>query len=104
MYVGDLGLIPGLEREWQPSILALRIPWIEEPDRLQSMGSQRVGHNGVTNTYNRKQYEVCSKKSIIALLSSNLISGYISKGSENRMSKIYLPSHIFYALFTITKT
>ena len=27
------------------SILAWRIPWTEEPDGLQSMGSQRVGHN-----------------------------------------------------------
>ena len=27
------------------SFLALRIPWIEEPDGLQFMGSQRVGHN-----------------------------------------------------------
>ena len=27
------------------SILAWKIPWTEEPDRLQSMGSQRVGHN-----------------------------------------------------------
>ena len=27
------------------SILAWKIPWSEEPDRLQSMGSQRVGHN-----------------------------------------------------------
>jgi len=27
------------------SILAWRIPWTEEPDRLQSTGSQRVGHN-----------------------------------------------------------
>jgi len=26
-------------------ILAWRIPWTEEPDRLQSMGSQRVGYN-----------------------------------------------------------
>ena len=26
------------------SILARRIPWIEEPGRLQSMGSQRVRH------------------------------------------------------------
>ena len=29
------------------SILAWRIPWIEKPGRLQSMGSQRVGHNWV---------------------------------------------------------
>ena len=27
------------------SIPAWRIPWTEEPDRLQSMGSQRDGHN-----------------------------------------------------------
>jgi len=26
------------------SILAWRIPWTEEPGRLQSIGSQRVGH------------------------------------------------------------
>ena len=28
------------------SILAWRIPWTEEPGRLQSMGSQRVGDDG----------------------------------------------------------
>ena len=27
------------------SILAWRIPWMEEPSRLQSIGSQRVGHD-----------------------------------------------------------
>ena len=27
------------------SNVAWRIPWTEEPGRLQSMGSQRVGHN-----------------------------------------------------------
>ena len=32
------------------SILAWRIPWTEEPGRLQSMESQRVRHNQVTNT------------------------------------------------------
>ena len=32
------------------SILAWRIPWTEEPDRTQSMGSQRVRQNWVTNT------------------------------------------------------
>ena len=32
------------------SILAWRIPWTEEPGRLQSMGLQRVGHDRATNT------------------------------------------------------
>ena len=27
------------------STLAWKIPWVEEPGRLQSMGSQRVGHD-----------------------------------------------------------
>ena len=33
------------------SILAWWIPWTEEPSRLQSMGSQRVRHDWVTNTF-----------------------------------------------------
>ena len=32
------------------SILAWRIPWTEEPGRLQSMGSQRVRHDWATKT------------------------------------------------------
>ena len=31
------------------SILAWKIPWTEEPGRLQSMGSLRVGHDWVTS-------------------------------------------------------
>ena len=33
------------ERATHSSILAWRIPWTEEPGRLQSMGLQRVGHH-----------------------------------------------------------
>ena len=36
------------------SILAWRIPWTEEPGRLLSMGSQRVRHDWVTNTFTFK--------------------------------------------------
>ena len=32
-------------RAGHSSVLAWRIPWAEEPSRLQSMGLQRVGHN-----------------------------------------------------------
>ena len=32
------------------TILAWRIPWTEEPGKLQSMEFQRVGHNCMTNT------------------------------------------------------
>ena len=45
--VQSLGQEDSLEEEManHSSILAWRNPWIEEPDGLQSLGSQRVGHN-----------------------------------------------------------
>ena len=45
--VQSLGLEDLLEKEMatHSSILALRIPWMEVPGRLQSMGLQRIGHN-----------------------------------------------------------
>ena len=45
--VQSLGWEDPLEKEMatQPSILAWRSPWTEEPDGLQSKGSQRVGHD-----------------------------------------------------------
>jgi len=45
--VYSLGQEDPLEKRMatQSSILAWRIPWSEEPGRLQSMASQRVDHN-----------------------------------------------------------
>ena len=48
---GDPGSIPGLGRSLEKematpsSILAWKIPWMEEPVRLQSMGLQRIRHD-----------------------------------------------------------
>ena len=38
-------------RQWQPTpvLLAWKIPWMEEPGRLQSMGSLRVRHDWATS-------------------------------------------------------
>ena len=46
-----LGWEDTLEKEMatHSSNHAWKIPWMEEPDRLQSMGSQRVGHNWATS-------------------------------------------------------
>ena len=43
----SLGQEDPLEKEMvtHSSTLAWNIPWTEEPGRLQSMGSQRVGHD-----------------------------------------------------------
>ena len=46
-WVQSLGWEDPLEKgtATHSSILAWRIAWTEEPGRLQSRGSQRVGHN-----------------------------------------------------------
>ena len=48
--VQSLGWEDPLEKEMATgsSIIIWEIPWTEEPSRLQSMGSRRVGHNLVT--------------------------------------------------------
>ena len=47
---GDPSSVPGLKgMATHSSTLAWRIPWTEEPGRLQSMGSPRVGHDCATN-------------------------------------------------------
>ena len=45
--VRSLGWDDHLEKEMaiHSSTIAWKIPWTEEPGRLQSMGSQRVGHD-----------------------------------------------------------
>jgi len=55
---GDPGSIPGSgrcpwRREWLPIAVLLpgESPRTEEPGGLQSMGSQRVGHDWATNTF-----------------------------------------------------
>ena len=46
-WVQSLGQEDPLEKEMAPhsSILVWKIPWMAEPDRLQSTGSQRVRHD-----------------------------------------------------------
>ena len=46
-WVRSLGWEDPLEKEMatHSGILAWKIPWTEEPGRLQSMGSQRVRHD-----------------------------------------------------------
>ena len=48
--IRDTGLIPGLEEGMatHSSTLAWRVQWTEEPDGLQSIGSQRVNTTEAT--------------------------------------------------------
>ena len=64
-WVWYLGWEDSLEEEMVThfSTLAWKIPWTEEPGGLQSMGSQRVGHDWVTN-----QRQLYNKADIRALV------------------------------------
>ena len=67
---GDMGSIPRSIRPLEEamtiyfSVLAWKIPCAEAPGGLQSMGSQRVGHDWVTNTFTwlRKIRKGCSPR------------------------------------------
>ena len=60
MQVRSLGQEDPLEEgmDTHSSILAWRIPWTQEPGGLQSMGSQSVGQNWVTNILSGKSQEL----------------------------------------------
>ena len=64
-WVRSLGWEDPLEKEMatHSNILAWRIPWMEEPGGLQSMGSQRVGHDRATSLH----FLFWSNKSILKL-------------------------------------
>ena len=61
-WVQSLGWKDPLERAMatHSSILAWRIPWIEESGRLWSLGSKRVRHDWATNTFSLSQAHLCS--------------------------------------------
>ena len=60
-WVRSLGLKDPLEKEiaTHSSTLDWKIPWTEEPRRLQSMGSQRVGQDRVTSLEELPHYVPC---------------------------------------------
>ena len=68
--VRSLGREDPLEKEMitHSSILAWRIPWTEKPDRLQSMGSQRISRTRLSNfTFTFKIVQnICPSESKLA--------------------------------------
>ena len=67
-----ISIIYLLEKAMAPhsSTLAWKIPWMEEPDRLQSMGSLRVGHDWTTSlslfTFMHWRKEMANHCSVLA--------------------------------------
>ena len=70
-WVGSLGQEDPLEEEMaaHSSILVWKIPWVEEPGGLQSMGSQGVRHDWV-----RAHTHTCTYTFVIKLLEQILLS------------------------------
>ena len=77
---GDSGSIPGsgdtLEKEMaiRSSTIVWKIPWTEEPGRIQFMRSQRVGHDLVT-----KQQQSGIGKVLSLLLTSKDVQGSLEQ-------------------------
>ena len=63
--VRSLGQEDSLEKEMatHSSILAWKIPWMEEPGGLQSMRSQKVGHDWMTSLFLPVEKIVCRSRS-----------------------------------------
>ena len=65
-----------LEKEMAPhsNTLAWRIPWMEEPDGLQSMGLQRVRHDWATSLIAFIKYCIFYKLTFMAVLHQSSLS------------------------------
>ena len=71
------------------SILAWKISWTEEPGRLQSMGSQRVGHSWVTNSFTLFIYLVYLSFNDLKEWSTNVLHMFIRRsGNQCELLKV----------------
>ena len=81
-------------RQWHPnsSTVAWKIPWMEEPGRLQSMGSLRVGHDWATSLsfftfyFRALEKEMATHSSVLAWGIPGTVEpgGLLSMGSQSR--------------------
>ena len=92
-----LGLEDPLEKEMaiHSSTLAWKIPWTEQPDRLQSVGLQRVGHDWVTSLTHSLKLPI-SMVSLLRYTNTNMIK-ILSKWVT--VSKVVLIFRLYYWSF-----
>ena len=86
--VRGLGWEDPLEKEMaiHSSTIAWKIPWTEEPGRLQSMGSQRVGHDWATSRSCN-----CNKDQVVRI-SDNLAEHSVAFDCHSHPLMFQLPS------------
>ena len=89
-WVRSLGQKVSLEKEMvtHSSILAWKIPWREKPGRLQSTGSQRVGHDWVTSLK-------CHLRSEVQYQSPTIPQQITPQNQWLKISKIYYPQSLW---------
>ena len=68
--VRSLGWEDPLEKEMatHSSTLAWKIPWMEKPGRLQSVGSQKIGHDWVTFTFTLTAFDCADDNKLWKIL------------------------------------
>ena len=73
-WVWSLGQEDPLEKEMasHASILAWKIPWTADPGRLQSMRSQRAGHDWATSLFTYRYIYISSVQFICSVMSDSL--------------------------------
>ena len=117
-WVWSLGWEDPLEKEMaiHSNILAWKIPWTEEPGGLQSLGSQRVGHDWVTK-HTQTKLANCIKQVAFAMClilphpfgdplmcCLCLIWGLLSLSSPAPAHQILWPGVVKLLLFPLPKT
>ena len=86
------------------STLVWKIPWTEEPDRLRSMGSQRVGHDWATSlslsfTFQMMKLPSCNSQGLVLLEHTRSLSDKIVFGVyEKKRFYILSDSFLFWRL------
>ena len=83
------------------SVLAWRIPWAEEPGRLQSMGSQRIGHFQLTLTSihdywknHNFDYMDCKVMSLLFNMLSRFVILFLPRNKRLLVSWLQSPSRV----------
>ena len=95
-WVPSAGLenLPEKTMATHPNILAWRIPWTEDPSGLQSMGSQRVRYDWVTNTLSTELLINESKRGKKKLVSFSADSIWNMRTSHTGQLKHYIGSWV----------
>ena len=83
------GISPGEEMVPHSSIFAWKIPWTEEPAGLQSLGSQKVGHNWAHSTkisYKNKTRKKHKHAGAKQFASNQWLGQWINQGRNKNIS------------------